>query len=508
MPTSNLLAVRLSNAAPERVAADALVIGMTRGEDGPVTLISEDRLGPALAEQVTRGLAQVGAEGGVDEVVRLPVTGLKAPFVLAVGLGRRDQTDAETWRHAAGTAARNLRGVARAAFVLGPDRAPVVSAVAEGALLGAYAFTAFTSTRSSTQPLRQATLLTSSARTAAAKERLARAEIVAGAVHQARDWVNTPPGDLTPVRLAEMATTAAKQVGLTVQVLTESALRRQGFGGIVGVGQGSANPPRLVRLHHHPKGPVAQRVVFVGKGITFDSGGLSLKPNEGMKTMKSDMSGAAAVLAATVAVAELGLGVEVIAYAALAENMPSGSASRVSDVLRMFGGTTVEVLNTDAEGRLVLGDALARSQQDEPDLVVDVATLTGACVVALGTRTAGVMSDDVAVSRHVQAVGADAGELLWPLPIPEEMPGKLESGVADLANIGDPKGGALQAAAFLQTFVPEGARWAHLDIAGPAFNTEGAHGYTPKGATGFAVRTLVALAEEAAQAEPAPAEPS
>jgi leucyl aminopeptidase len=271
-------------------------------------------------------------------------------------------------------------------------------------------------------------------------------------------------------------------------------LAEQGYGGILGVGRGSTHPPRLVRLAYRPEGATAHLAV-VGKGITFDSGGLSLKPAEAMIGMKTDMSGAAAAVAALTAVAAIGVPINVTVYAALAENMPSGSASRPQDVLRMYGGKTVEVLNTDAEGRLVMADALVRAGEDEPDLLVDIATLTGACMVALGNRVAGLISDDAGTAARVEQAAVAAGEAVWPLPIPEEMRSKLDSQVADLANIGNRYGGALQAGAFLKEFVAEGLDWAHLDIAGPARNADSAYGYTPKGGTGFGVRTLVALAE-------------
>jgi leucyl aminopeptidase len=271
-----------------------------------------------------------------------------------------------------------------------------------------------------------------------------------------------------------------------------------GLGGLLGVNRGSSNPPRFLELRWRPPGESRGTVALVGKGITFDSGGLSLKPSDAMKTMKCDMSGAAAVVAATLAVAELGLPVEVVAYAALAENMPSGTATRVGDVLRIYGGRTVEVLNTDAEGRLVLADALVRCQEDHPDLVVDVATLTGACMVALGTRIAGLFARDEAVTARVQQAAAATGDRVWPLPIPEDIRPKLDSPVADLANIGDRWGGALQAASFLGEFVAADVPWAHLDVAGPAFNEGAAHGVTPSGGTGFPVRTLVRLVADTA----------
>jgi leucyl aminopeptidase len=240
-------------------------------------------------------------------------------------------------------------------------------------------------------------------------------------------------------------------------------------------------------------------VAFAGKGITFDSGGLSLKPSNAMETMKSDMSGAAAVLAALQAIAALKPKVNVVGYMPLAENMPGGNAQRPSDVITIFGGKTVEVLNTDAEGRLVLADALARSEQDSPYLLVDVATLTGAQVVALGTRIAGVMGNSDEVRDGVVEAARRAGEQAWPMPLPEELRKGLDSAVADIANVtGERWGGMLVAGLFLKEFVPDGVRWAHVDIAGPAFHGGEPYGYTPKGGTGAAVRMLVQVAEDVA----------
>ena len=277
-------------------------------------------------------------------------------------------------------------------------------------------------------------------------------------------------------------------------MLDEKVLERGGYGGLMAVGGGSDRGPRLVRFDYAPRG-ARGHLALVGKGITFDTGGLNLKTADGMYTMKSDMAGAAAVLAATRAIAELGLKVRVTTYAAMAENMPSGTAYRPSDVLTMFGGTTVENVNSDAEGRLVMADALVRAGQDRPDLIVDVATLTGACMVALGERVAGLMTNADEAADRVLDAAESAGEAFWQLPIPEGTRSKLDSKVADLRSGGNRYGGALTAAAFLQTFVPDDILWAHLDIAGPAFNDEGPYDYVPTGGTGMAVRTLVALAQ-------------
>jgi len=331
----------------------------------------------------------------------------------------------------------------------------------------------------------------------AADDVLARAEILCRSVALARDLVNTPPGDLSPADFALRAAEEAALLGLDCDVWDETALREAGFGGILGVGQGSTRPPRLVRITWSPPSPAAS-VALVGKGITFDSGGLSLKPPQSMEWMKTDMAGAAAVLGAVLAAARLALPVAVTGWLPLAENMPSGSATRPSDVLRMYGGKRVEVLNTDAEGRLVLGDALARAAEDSPDVLIDVATLTGAQIVALGNRTAGVMGNDEALRERVVAAARDSGESVWPMPLPPELRKGLDSAVADIANVpggGSRDGGMLTAAHFLAEFVPPGPAWAHLDIAGPAWNGGDAYGYTPKGGTGFAVRTLVRTVE-------------
>ncbi len=306
---------------------------------------------------------------------------------------------------------------------------------------------------------------------------------MAAAVNFARDLVNTAPNDLYPESMATQLAARAKGTKVKVSVTDERGLAEQGYGGILGVGKGSARPPRLVKLAYEPR-KAAANLAFVGKGITFDSGGLNIKPASGMGTMKCDMSGAAAVAAAVFAVADLGLPVRVTAYACLAENMPSGNATRPGDVLTMYGGKTVEVLNTDAEGRLVLADGIATANGDQPDLIVDVATLTGACVVALGNKMSGVLSNDEDLLEELPQIAERAGELMWPLPIPAEMNDKLRTTkVADLSQHNPDKwGGALFAAAFLREFVGDGIAWAHLDIAGPAFNEGSPEGYTPRAA--------------------------
>ena len=328
----------------------------------------------------------------------------------------------------------------------------------------------------------------------AAKAAVARAAILGAARDWARDLVNAPPNVLFPQSFADevrrrVGSASAK---ISLAVLDDKALVKGGFGGIVGVGQGSEHLPRIVTMTWNPPGAHSS-VALVGKGITFDTGGLNLKPADGMYTMKCDMAGAAAVLAATKAIASLGYAVHITTYAAMAENMPSDTAYRPSDVLTMYGGMTVENVNSDAEGRLVMADALTRSVEDAPGMIVDVATLTGACLVALGTRTAGLMASDDATADMLLDAAEMAGEDLWQLPIPEHLRNELDSKVADCKSGGPREGGALIAAAFLQKFTGE-LPWAHLDIAGPAWNGAAPYDYVPAGGTGSAVRTLVALA--------------
>jgi leucyl aminopeptidase len=324
-----------------------------------------------------------------------------------------------------------------------------------------------------------------------------RAEVVAEAVALARDLVNTPPGDLHPADLADIAKTECTKAGCTVDVMDEKALKKGGYGGILGVGQGSANPPRLVRIGYtHPR--AKRTIALVGKGITFDSGGISIKPAASMEAMKSDMAGAAAVISALTAIARLGLRINVTGWVPTAENMPSGAAIRPGDVLTMYRGKRVEVLNTDAEGRLILADAVTRASEEKPDFIVDAATLTGAQLVALGARTAVVMSNDDDLRSRVVGASDTAGELMWPMPLPAELRKSIESDTADITNTGDRYGGMLVGGMFIKEFVAEGIPWAHIDVAGPAFNTVDAWGYTPKGGTGVPVRTFVQLAENEA----------
>lgn len=501
-------------------SVDVLVVGY---RDGQAVGVPES-LATSFRRQYGRDVGELVALLGLSSAKPLSTrtlpppggSGSRGPVLVVVSLGTTagstsggsasggDEISAETLRQAAGSGVRaalageHERPVS-VAVALGAETAETVAAVTEGALLGHYRFTPVSGTEPKSAPVRLSILSTTTGRPAKALgEALASAQLVAAAVIQARDWINLPPNLLYPESFAESVRGYVRDTRISLDVLDEGALASGGYGGIMAVGGGSSRPPRLVRLSYAPRGAKAH-LVLVGKGITFDSGGLDLKTADGMYTMKCDMSGAAAVLAATRAIADLGLKVKVTCYAAMAENLPSATAFRPSDVLTMYGGTTVENGNSDAEGRLVMADALARSAEDQPDLVIDVATLTGACVTALGSRTSGVMSNDDSAADRVLAAARRTGEAFWRLPIPDETRGRLDSTVADLrSTAADRPAGASVAAAFLREFVPAGISWAHLDIAGTAFHTGSPYGCVPVGGTGVAVRTLVALAAELA----------
>ncbi|MFI0899441.1 leucyl aminopeptidase [Streptomyces sp. NPDC020983] len=500
-----MTALTLSTSAAAALRADAVVVGVSKAaKRGPVLAPGAESVDTAFGGKLAATLEKLGASGAEGELTKLPAPdGVKAAVVVAVGLGEPPAAgegfDPEALRKAAGTAARALAGAKKAAFALPADEPSQVEAVGIGALLGAYKFTAYQADAGKA-PLGEVAVVGAKPRDKAFKAAVERAAAVAAEVNRARDLVNTPPNDLTPKAFAAEVQAAAKEFGLKVEVLDEKALLKGGYGGIMGVGQGSATPPRLVRVAYtHPK--ANRSLAFVGKGITYDSGGISLKPPGHNETMKCDMSGAAAVFAAVVASAKLGLEVNVTGWLALAENMPGGGATRPGDVLRMYGGKTVEVLNTDAEGRLVLADALVRASEETPDAIVDVATLTGAMVLALGDGRFGIMANDDGFRTAVHAAALAEGEDSWPMPLPQALRKTFDSPTADIANMGVRQGGGLVAGLFLREFVGEGITWAHLDIAGPAFNEGGASGYTPKGGTGSAVRTLVALARRTAEGE-------
>jgi len=522
--------LNLVDTDPAELGVDAVVIGAHRraddasggGDDAsaagsPRLLLASgaESIAAAFDGRLSETLVLLGATGAAGEVTKVATLGtVTAPLVVAVGLGPEPTGAApepETLRRAAAAAVRALAGCQRVALALPlsdghPDEASeevlrAVRAIAEGALLGAYRFAGY-KTRPAPgrrEPVDSVSVHVPDAADPPAQAELDRAVVVAAAVAQARDWVNTAPNELRPPAFAEAVAAAAGAAGLAVEVLDEKALRRGGYGGILAVGQGSAAPPRLVRIAYRPAGAV-KHVALVGKGITFDTGGVSIKPAQGMWEMKSDMAGAAAVVATMLAIAALRPAVAVTAYAPMAENMPSGTAYRPGDVLTMYGGTAVEVLNTDAEGRLILADAIVRAAQDDPDYLIETATLTGGQVVALGKRVAGLMGEPQLCER-VRVAGDLVGEPAWPMPLPDDVRTGMDSEVADISQVNagmDRAGHMLQGGAFLAEFVPAGLPWAHLDIAGPAYHTGEPTGYWSKGGTGVPIRTLLALIEDIA----------
>ncbi|MFK5645084.1 leucyl aminopeptidase [Ornithinimicrobium sp. LYQ121] len=497
--------ITLTDQAPGSIEADALVVAATKN-DGAVRLVADHGLDAETAGHVEEALAALGAEAGAEEATRLVgVPGVSAGLVVVVGMPSGRASRAERLRRAAGVGSRALAGRGRAVLALGQSGPEEAAAVAQGAALGAYTFVEYhgVGKAASTRPgLGEAVVTGVSADEVEAAT--ADAVAVTEAVRWVRDLVNTPPNQLYPESFAETVTGRLSDA-VETEVWDPARLEQEGCGGILGVGQGSGRGPRLVTLRYAPEGATTH-LALVGKGITFDSGGLCLKPGASMVTMKMDMAGAAVCAAAVEAIAALGLPVRVTAYLCLAENMTGDLAQRPGDVVTMRGGRTVEIINTDAEGRLVMADGLVLASEQEPDAIVDVATLTGACIIALGERTLGVMGNDEELIAKVTRLANEAGDTAWPLPMPEEIRPTLDTPVADLKHTGERSAGASVAATFLQEFVGRRGEgddapvipWAHLDIAGPAFNEKTPWGYQPKGATGAGVRAVVALARDLA----------
>jgi len=474
------------------VRADLLVLPY--GADGPIGAGAEavvDALGGDVA-----ALAKTASfEGKPGQSVLVPSGGrVGADAVLLVGVGDPSAITLDGLRRAGASLARASTKIASVATTLldaapaGATTAAAAEALAEGVLLGAYQFLEYKS-KATASALRRVVVLDGRAEV---KRGLERGDVVAHAAIWARDVVNEPAGSQSPSDFVATAGRLLARRGVTVQVFGDAQLRAQRMGGVLGVGQGSERPPRFLKLSYEPRGRATGRLALVGKGVVFDSGGLSLKTAGGMETMKTDMSGAAAVVATMSALRSLDVKTRVTAYVPLVENMPSGNAIRPGDVLKIRNGKTVEVLNTDAEGRLILADALSLAVDDKADAIVDLATLTGACVVALGEKIAGLMTNHDGWSEQVRAAADRAGEPVWPLPLPTDYRKQLDSEVADLRNIGTGGyGGALTAGIFLQQFVGD-RPWVHLDIAGPA-RAPSDDGYLVKGGTGFGVRTLLEL---------------
>ncbi len=477
-------------------AASVIIVGATTSPTG-VALFARSEF-----DAVTPLLAAYDVSGAVDAVSRVADPSDPQSAIVVVGLGAAP-VDLNALRSAAGSVLRRLSGNESVTFAFPLVNDAQIQAVLEGAAMGTYTFSRYRSSSEKKAPVAHITVWASAQDPSAVTH---RASVAADAVALVKDLVNTPPNDLYPETFVDLGIASVEGLSITHEIWDEARLAEDGFGGILGVGKGSSRPPRLVKLSYNPS-QASSHVALVGKGITFDTGGLSLKPPASMIGMKYDMTGAATTLAVIRAVAALKLPLRVTAWLCLAENMPSSTATRPNDVLTIRGGKTVEVLNTDAEGRLVLADGLVAASEEHPDLIIDVATLTGAATVALGTRHVGAMGDVEKIS-HLTEVGRENGENFWLMPLPEELRGLLASEIADIANVkpGNTAGGMLIAACFLRDFIgktsaEEGAPsipWIHLDIAGTANNAGGTYGFTGSGPTGITVRSLIAYAERLA----------
>lgn len=484
-------------------AADALVLGLRGGSTPEVA--GAHALPADTAAYLADAVSTLGLKGQPDEVTRLvAVPGVAAATVVLSGLGTSgdgygtgpgdgtgSESGAEALRRAAGAALRSVVGRATSVVVSLPvTSASAVRAVGEGAYAGCYRYAGRASGEGVTS------VLVDTSEVPDAADALTRAEAVGRARTLAMDLTNTPPNLLTPPlfvdRVRELVAATA-DAPVELEVMTEVELAQAGCGGILGVGQGSAAPPRMVRLSYTPAGASAH-VALVGKGITFDTGGLRLKPITGMLHMKTDMEGAAVVAGAFFAAVDLALPVRVTAYLALAENMVDGNSQRPSDVVTMHNGMTVEVLDPDAEGRMVLADGMSLAGELAPDVLLDIATLTGMQAIGLGQRVAGLLGNDERFRATMRSLGQEAGEAMWEIPLVEDYRASLETPVADIAHKAAAEGGMITAALFLREFVTPGTPWAHIDMAGPG-RTDRAYGHTPKGATGFGVGTLVRLLE-------------
>ena len=479
--------LKLDGGAPGRVKQDACVL-----------LLAEKQKAPAWADEATGGAVsralKLGDFAGKAKQVLTLYGEDKLTRVVLSGLGDAKRVSPERIRRAAGRGLRRLRelSAAKACLALGEgldlSEATWVSAAAEGVVLADYGYVEL---KGKDAPDKKKSLTIAVHAGRGAKKALEEGVIVAEAQNFARDLGNRPGNVGTPTHLAQQAQAAGKRYGFKVKVLKPADFKRLKMGGLMGVAKGSAEPARFIEMHYKPRGAKksAGKLCLVGKGLTFDSGGISLKPADKMWDMKFDKCGGCAVIGAMAAIARAKLPIEVIGLVPSTENMPGAAANKPGDVLTAMNGKTIEVLNTDAEGRLILADALAYSERFKPDAILDFATLTGACMVALGDVRAAVMGNDEDLIEAVRDAGEESGELVWPMPMDDEYGDQVKSAVADVKNLGKGRlAGSIAAGWFLRNFVPEGPAWAHLDIAGVAWNGDESKGYVAKGATGFGVR--------------------
>ena len=480
--------------------AELLAVGMLQGEkrlQGAVGAIND-----VMSGELARLMKAEKFEGEAGSVFLLrSVSGIEAKRLLVIGLGKKADMNAEVIRQAGAAvyqAANKLHVEMPVSVLMGAGGSGLAAdqsarAVVEGFGLAAYAFDAYRSKKKPTAVTGLSLVSSDAKHVRSAKKGIEIGRLMAKGANAARDLVNTPGGDMYPEVLVNRAKEIAKGVGtIRVRVYDREELEKMGAGGILGVGKGSEHPPYMVHMVYKPKTKAKKKVALVGKAVTFDSGGLSLKPAQYMESMKCDMGGSAAVLGAFSVIAEMAPKAEVHGIFGAAENMPSGEAIRPGDVLTAMNGKTIEVLNTDAEGRLTLADTLSFAVKQKPDFIIDLATLTGAAVVALGEEISAIMSNDDKLSIQLMNAAEGAGENMWVMPLEKSYKKLLKSEIADIKNIGGRYGGSITAGLFLQEFVGD-AKWAHIDIAGPAFAERPINAYLPKGATGHAVRTLLEL---------------
>ncbi|HKA55010.1 MAG TPA: leucyl aminopeptidase [Candidatus Binatia bacterium] len=484
--------IRVQQQSLTSLESDVLVIPLTQGEQSNETVqVLSATLNGALREQITRS----GFTGKEGETLLFHTQGrLPSRSLLLIGLGKAGAVETETWRRLAGKSYKEARGQGAKhlvwLFAADQGRDDALAAVVEATLLSGYTFDKYKSEKNGKPAVEVLTLAGADLqKTATLTRALDIAQKTAPGVFLARDLINEPASVSTPTYLAEQAAKLSRGNGLKSEIWGLNKIKAAKMSGLLAVARGSVEEPRFIKLIYKPAGKPRKKVALVGKGLTFDSGGLSLKPAKSMETMKLDMSGGATVLGVMQVVSQLKPQVQVTGYVPATENMPSGTAQKPGDIIRYNNGKTVEVLNTDAEGRLILADALIQAAEEKPDVIIDLATLTGACVVALGGQIAGLFSNDQGLAEALLRCSQETGEPLWRLPLVKEYKEDIKSSVADIKNIGSGNAGAIAAALFLEEFVG-GLPWAHLDIAGPAF-AEKDSSYVPKGGTGFGVRTLV-----------------
>jgi leucyl aminopeptidase len=490
------LQIQLASGDASGAVADALIVSVCQGAVGahPTVVALDKALGGALLDHIKA----VEFEGKLEQSIELLTLGrLKSKKLVILGMGKAKELDSARLRASLAACVRaNASGSNRVLHLVLPEVELELRAVGEAVALGAYRFTKyFTGDRKPKAELGKVSIhLARGTASAAQKKQLDLGVAIADAVAIARDAVNEPPNVLTPEGLAEVARGIARKHKLKIKVLDKKAILAAGMNLHYAVGQGSENEPRFIHLSYIPK-KKHKKIVFVGKGITFDSGGLCIKPAAGMGEMKSDMGGAAAVLGAIAAIATVKPDVEVHAIVAAAENMPDGAAYRPADIFTSLDGKTVEIINTDAEGRLVLADALTYASRLKPDVIIDAATLTGAVLVALGKTCSGFYSPDDELALSLERAARTAGEQFWRMPLLEELGEQLKSDVADLKHTADRWGGSISAALFLREFVGK-CPWIHCDVAGPVL-ADRAKGMYPKGGTGHPVLTFLHFVEQA-----------